>query len=41
MDWFKIRWVGRTDGWVGQVGKYVTLSRGYVVQVGKESRLGR
>ena len=20
---FKIRWVGRTDGWVGQVGKYV------------------
>ena len=20
---FKIRWVGLTDGWVGQVGKYV------------------
>ena len=20
---FKIRWVGKTDGWVGQVGKFV------------------
>ena len=23
VDGFKIRWVGRTDGWVGQVGGYV------------------
>ena len=35
---FKIRWVGRKDGWVSQVGGYVKWlgSSG-----GQESRLGR
>ena len=33
---FKIRWVGRSDGWV-----ILGMSGGYLVQVGQENMLGK
>ena len=38
VDGFKIRWVCRTDGWVGQVGGYV---RWLGSSGGSRNRLGR
>ena len=38
MGGFKIRWVGRADGWVGQVGKFV---RWLGSSGGSGNRLGR